>query len=347
MLTKLPTKKQLETSYLIELKSKKAIAKKYSITTYRVEKLFEKYNMKFRSFKECYDLGMINTRKYKKIDLDKFKKIDNKDLAYVLGYLAWAGSILKTSTSESMIITSSIKDKEYLVKLKKCLKIDNKFSYRTQTVNGREYGKFFLTISQQGIREALNKWHYGSRNVNMLDFPPLMPKKLLPHYLRGYFERHGGFCKNLTEPEPGFLSMSGPTIKFVTQFSEVLKDLGIYNTILENTSTKQSTVCRVRVMTVDMIKFAEILYPEVDLESSIFPEDTKAKKLFKSVRYWNSKKELIKAKQVFRPLVEAHGTEVSTMLIDEGLSYEEISEDLDIPFKYVKEYIQSKVLVED
>jgi hypothetical protein len=219
-------------------------------------------------------------RKYKEINLDKFNKINDKDLAYVLGYLAWAGH--RNKELDTLVLTVGGSGREYLEKIVRILKIQNKIRH-DWTVPDQDkpnaYIRYTISISQKGIAKAFQSWYYGE--VDAKKFPPKMPKQFLPYYLRGYYERHGSVSKR----DLRTLNMSGPSISFVEDFKEILEMNGMACKVVVNTyKSAQKDTYRIRIHSLNLIQFFNFIY-----KGNYNKGTTRKNDLMQAVAYWKER----------------------------------------------------------
>ena len=149
-----------------------------------------------------------------------FKKIDNEEKAYVLGFLYADGNVCKNI----MQICLHKKDEEILQLIKNVLKSNHKI------VNDRGYVRFRIG-NKELVRDLLDKG-VCERKTFKLKFPneKILPKNLQRHFIRGYFDGDGcikkGFCKKNNHITWGFEIIS--CLDFLTKINFILyEDAGI------------------------------------------------------------------------------------------------------------------------
>ena len=197
-------------------------------------------------------------RVYKPVDLTRLEGIKDRDLAYVLGYMAWGGSIIERLNT--YFFTVQKKDSDVLYRIKDCLSIDNKIYGLKDNPNFLRLG-----ITQKGLPEALDRWYYGSRDSRRdLAFPPNMPKKYVPDYLKGYFDKHGSVIDSNHDTAIRF---SCPTKKFLDSFRGLLTNYKIdtkeYITTYTHCKTNNTyTGYRAEIRAESLIRFFELVYGE-------------------------------------------------------------------------------------
>lgn len=326
---RLLTESKLYRLYKLEGRTQKEIGKMYGTDTRVVRELLKKYGISTKPL-----FGGKN-RKYKKINLDKFNKINNKDLAYVLGYLAWAGSFQTGDKygNEFFNLTVSEKDKDYLTRLKKLLGINNKIHYGLSRVDNKEWGRYMIIISQKGIKKAFSKWYYRDQ-VDTKKFPPKMPKKYLRFYFQGYFDRHACMPKNSkTGRAADYITMSGPSYKFVKEFQQCLKKNGVKAEALVNNYNNQKSTFRVRIVTIDMIDFHEFIY------QGCYEKGTRRKnELVEAISYWKTRKDGILAAKAASRKLSKNKTWVRSMREDKGITMKEVAKKLGVTQSQVSSF---------
>ena len=241
---RLLTKERLQR--LAKTKSQSQIAKKYKVRPSVVRKLQRKY--KLPTITE-YSKRSDHRCKYRRIDLNQFSEIDNESLAYVLGYLAWAGSVINDKGYYN--ITAGPKSLDTLQKVHSKLGLDQPI----REVKNGQYTNYMIFISQKGLGQVLRKWYYKGSRFDFKKFPPKMPRKFLPHYLRGYFERHG-----YISPSCVFIRMTLPSKRTANQLKKCLKKLAIESKVMTTKYDYQKDVHRVEVQSSHIPTFFEKIY---------------------------------------------------------------------------------------
>jgi len=128
----------------------------------------------------------INLRKKWKFDERFFDKIDTEQKAYILGFLYADGNVYENTLSLSL----QKKDLEILKKIKKCFKFDGPLNFRSK-------GMIRLRIYSPRLCNELKKYGIEKNKTFRIKFPPPnLNKRLLKHFIRGYFDGDGGFCGN-------------------------------------------------------------------------------------------------------------------------------------------------------
>ena len=119
--------------------------------------------------------------------LKHFEIIDTEEKAYWLGFLYADGSV--GSSDNRIELGLAEKDLKHIEKFKDFIGLDNKISYREKT---KSYRYSFKSIP---CKADLIKQGCVPKKSLILKFPSeqQVPKKLLRHFIRGYFNGDGWF----------------------------------------------------------------------------------------------------------------------------------------------------------
>ncbi|MBU2634992.1 hypothetical protein KJ841_00760 [Patescibacteria group bacterium] len=131
-----------------------------------------------KTFEDRAKLSLAH-RKYN-LDESFFKKINNEEKAYWLGFLSGDGAI----TENKVRITLSIKDKKHLKKFKKAVKWTGKDYYHKDTDALEVYFRSFKMITD------LVQYYIIPRKTFTVRFPDIR-KSLERHFIRGVFDADG------------------------------------------------------------------------------------------------------------------------------------------------------------
>ncbi|OGI66707.1 hypothetical protein A2642_01925 [Candidatus Nomurabacteria bacterium RIFCSPHIGHO2_01_FULL_39_10] len=126
---------------------------------------------------------------YKTKNEDFFKKW-SPEMAYVLGFFAADGNMIKNKRGAHFVSFYST-DKDLLEKVKLNLKSNLKISARKMDARFSNHKQSY--VLQIGSKEIFNDLiHLGmTPNKSLTIKMPIVPKKYLPHFLRGYFDGDG------------------------------------------------------------------------------------------------------------------------------------------------------------
>lgn len=204
------------------------LEKIFNHNRYIFYRLFNKYNLKTRNFREI--------KMQYSCDSKYFDAIDTEDKAYWLGFLYADGYIQKESISgysKKVGISLSETDKEHLEKFKKC--ISSNVPIHTYKVNSgyntnSTYCRIMLT-EPKIVNDLIDKGCFEHK-TNIIKFPTeqQVPKILLKHFIRGYFDGDGSLKQRKSKYKTGIIDYD-----YVINFLGTDDFLnGIQNYLLEN-----------------------------------------------------------------------------------------------------------------
>ena len=179
-----PYEQDIVNYYIAEKWSISKIAKFYKCCNQIVKRVLDKYNVPMRSLSE-------QRRKYY-VNEHFFDVIDTEEKAYVLGFIAADGCL----TNRTLKIGINEKDIEILEKIKKAMDSNYKIYHRKgyMTFTGYKAGPTCSLEMKRGqLADGLEKHGIVARKTYILEFPNFLPKELMPHYIRGYFDGDGCF----------------------------------------------------------------------------------------------------------------------------------------------------------
>lgn len=162
-----------------------ALRRKLNLLGVDTSRNMKRYSLKFsKSF-----------RKYN-LDEDVFDAIDSEEKAYWFGFLCADGYNHKSKTSIALRLKND--DLEILQKFQKFLKTNIPIkTYERYTEIGK-YRKYCeLYIGSVKLSRNLTKLGCMQAKTYILDFPTSVPKHLIKHFLRGYFDGDG--CISITK----------------------------------------------------------------------------------------------------------------------------------------------------
>lgn len=123
---------------------------------------------------------------YKKVNKDFFKKW-TPAMAYVLGFFA-ADGYITVNKRGGQFWCIQIVDKKLLCLIRKVINSDHKINIREGVGNIKDL--YRLQIGSIEMCDDLRKLGYGERKTYCLT-APLVPRKYLPDFIRGYFDGDG------------------------------------------------------------------------------------------------------------------------------------------------------------
>ena len=161
-------------------------AKELNISVDKVRYILKKFNINTKrtlSDYKCYRKHNIN--------IEYFKKIDTEAKSYFLGLLAADGCVYKNRIT----ITLQNQDNSILYKFEKELKIDINDNC-SLTKEKEKYTELIVTC--KNMKEDLTNLGIVQGKSLILKPPTKIPKELIRHFVRGYFDGDGSiwFDKN-------------------------------------------------------------------------------------------------------------------------------------------------------
>ena len=219
------TRKEYKEKYL-------KIKEDYLTGNYLLYELSEKYNIKYPAISKFLKKEgfIINSNNKFPINDNIFEEINTPEKAYWLGFLYADGYIglRKKQNTYTYSIELSLKksDLDHIESFKKFLNSFHKINYREKLKAYR------FVFSSRKIGEDLIKLGCIQNKSLILKFPTeeQVPKYLINHFIRGYFDGDG--CINDPEKYPITLSLMG-TFEFL---KELLKQMNIETKIRKTKS---------------------------------------------------------------------------------------------------------------
>ena len=155
--------------------------------------------------------------------LTNFEKIDTEEKAYWLGFLYADGSV--GSKEDKIELGLAEKDLKHIEKFKTFMNINNKISYREKT---KSYRISFR--SAQCKQDLINKGCVPKKSL-ILNFPNenQVPKYLIRHFIRGYFDGDGWFTNTEKCFQVGIIG----TENFINGFLDSIENIDKKNKIFD------------------------------------------------------------------------------------------------------------------
>ena len=162
------------------------IGKKFNISPSTVWRILKRYDVEIRP-------NTLNSRRYS-LNESFFEKIDTEEKAYWLGFMYADGYITTklNNYSQHFGISLAKKDYDHLEKFKKSLNSTYPIKeYISTGYSNTEYCR--LLMSSQKTVDNLIRLGVVEQKTNVLTFPTeeQVPKHLLHHFIRGYFDGDG------------------------------------------------------------------------------------------------------------------------------------------------------------
>lgn len=137
-------------------------------------------------------------------DEDFFEEINNEAKAYWLGFIYADGFIesKRKNGSQKLGITLSVVDKAHLYKFKRDIKATNPIlDYKGSGYSPENTFSKILITSQKTVSDIRSKGVLENK-THILQFPSsnIVPKELLHHFMRGYFDGDGSLSKYGLKP---------------------------------------------------------------------------------------------------------------------------------------------------
>ena len=155
--------------------------------------------------------------------LTNFEIIDTEEKAYWLGFLYADGSV--GSKEDKIELGLAEKDLKHIEKFRDFMNITNKISYREKT---KSYRMSFR--SAQCKQDLINKGCVPKKSL-ILNFPNenQVPKYLIRHFIRGYFDGDGWFTNTEKCFQVGIIG----TENFINGFLDSIENIDKKNKIFD------------------------------------------------------------------------------------------------------------------
>lgn len=195
------------------------------------------------------------------INENYFETIDTSNKAWSLGFVAADGSIFANRNSIQLEVTQKISDRDVIDKLKK--EWESNHEIKIKKYNEKLYVK--LNIYRPKMCQDLINLGIGKdKSINLK--MPKISKKLISHFIRGYFCGNGWWSIHKNTMEFG---ITGPVLEFITEIRDFLAtecelnpNVGIYT----NQGVKKGSCWRVQYCGNNQCeKIANLLYNDADL----------------------------------------------------------------------------------
>ena len=160
--------------------------------------------------------------------LYNFETIDNEEKAYWLGFLYADGSV---GSNESKIeLGLAEKDLHQIEKFRDFIGLSNKISYRANT---KSYRFSFRCGNMK--QDLINKGCVPNKSL-ILKFPTYkqVPKNLMRHFIRGYFDGDGWFTNTSECFQVGLIGTEDFIKGFLNEIDNINKENKIFDVHREN-----------------------------------------------------------------------------------------------------------------
>lgn len=156
--------------------SKQEVLTKYSISETFMYNVIRHYNM-----------GRKDTTKYI-VNHVSFSVIDNEEKAYWLGFLMADGYVSQEHNHIELVLAAM--DKSHLLNFKDFLQTDSPIKDKEVTLKGKIFKAVRIYVHSEQIVKDLVSFGCIQNKSLVLQFP-VLPKNLIHHFIRGYFDGDG------------------------------------------------------------------------------------------------------------------------------------------------------------
>lgn len=161
---------------------------------------------------------------WRKYELDElfFENIDTEEKAYWFGFMCADGYV--SEKKSTMEVTLQERDIYHLEKFKNSLRSNYKLTRHKKVLNGKEFIGYRLTFSSEKMKKDLVDKGCTIRKSLTLKFPTsdVVPKELVRHFIRGYFDADGCIYKNSNRNISYTVELTG-TIEFLERYVKEIK----------------------------------------------------------------------------------------------------------------------------
>lgn len=188
------------------------IKKLFGITAHAVTKILRAHNVKLRNASESHKLP---------VDSNYFEVIDTEDKAYWLGFMYADGYV----TKNIMGVKLRESDSEHLEKFKQALKSSHKIGHyvlNSGFSQGLNAPYCSLTIVDDKLVADLKRCGVVPNKSKVVVFPTelIVPRHLVHHFIRGYFDGDGSVYGSAKAPAASF----DGTKEFLDVLLKILKE---------------------------------------------------------------------------------------------------------------------------
>ena len=220
----------------------------------------KKKNKKFLAQKYKTDptklTNYINSQNHNLVSFNYqiFKQIDTEEKAYWLGFLFADGAVSSKSNNVELSLKSS--DFNHLIKYKKFLNSSNKIYI--DKVRCR------MNTTNKNFKDDLINLGCTPNKSLTLKFPEALPQKLIPHFIRGYFDGDGCITRTRKDIDWNTCSITCGSLMFVERILEILINESLITKqkihLVKNTNTKMLVLCNQ-----NFINFMNYLYKDCNI----------------------------------------------------------------------------------
>ena len=143
---------------------------------------------------------------------DFFSKIDSEKKAYYLGWIMADGCVSTYANQYCLKLHIGFKDKILIDQFLFEIGSINKTKFKPSNGNG----SYYVSLTSKKMVCDLIKHGVIERKTGKETIPSTIPKLLIPHFIRGYFDGDG--ITDIVQNRSGFIS----SIEFLTQLQVIL-----------------------------------------------------------------------------------------------------------------------------
>ena len=198
------------------------------------DKTYDVYKYILNQKEERVDLSNKNFFKYE-INEDYFEKIDSEFKAYWLGFLYADGYNSYNGTRGVLELGLAKTDESHLCKFKDSLQSTSVIHNKKSKIGNKEYESVKINICNKKLCEDLHNLGCVRNKSLILKFPKdnIVPKNLVRHFIRGYFDGDG--CVHLNLETKHFSVSFVGTLEFLETIQKIIsKDTGISKVSIRN-----------------------------------------------------------------------------------------------------------------
>lgn len=180
-----------------------------------------------KDLKKAFDLQVRQDGK-KRLNDNFFDEINNPENAYWLGYFYADGC--NSENRNDIEFTQQAADKERVYALKAALGSSHKVMVKNVYLEdtGKTYEEYRLTFKSKKMSHDLEKWGCVPNKTYEAAFPGFIDDKLMPHFIRGYFDGDGCIT-NINRR--GTVRFTCASKKYVDGLHNFFSEIGITSTV--------------------------------------------------------------------------------------------------------------------
>ena len=206
----------------------KEIIHLYACNGVSINKLRKMFKLQFRDVKEILLREGIKVRSHREsrktyvYDEDYFEVINTPEKSYWLGFIYADGFITK-KTNGSPVFGISLRDKEPLEQLNKCLRSNKPIGVYNKTNSYSSTSiEYKLAFCSSKMVSDLEKWGCIENKTFSLKFPTFLDNNLIPHFIRGYFDGDGSVFLHVCHTKNTEYIMLGSAFSGIKSFLQEL-----------------------------------------------------------------------------------------------------------------------------